>query len=37
VTDPFGYVWLTAARVENLTPEEIDARSRDFAAMGAAA
>jgi hypothetical protein len=29
---------LIAARVENLTPEEIDARSREvFAAMGAAA
>jgi PhnB protein len=38
VIDPFGHVWLIATRVENLTPEEIEARSREaFAAMGAAA
>lgn len=31
--DPFGHHWLVATRVENLTPEEIDARAKEaFAA-----
>jgi PhnB protein len=35
VTDPFGHVWLIATRVEDLTPEEVEARSREvFASMG---
>ena len=35
VTDPFGHVWLIATRVADLTPEEIQARSREvFASMG---
>ena len=35
VTDPFGHVWLIATRVEDLKPEEIQARSREvFASMG---
>jgi PhnB protein len=34
VTDPFGHVWLIATRVADLTPEEIQARSREvFASM----
>jgi PhnB protein len=34
ITDPFGHVWLIATRVEDLTPEEIEARSREvFASM----
>jgi PhnB protein len=35
VTDPFGHMWLIATRVEDLTPEETAARSREvFASMG---
>ena len=33
VTDPFGHVWSIATHVEDLTPEEIDERSK--AAMAA--
>jgi PhnB protein len=34
VTDPFGHVWQIATRVEDLTPEEIEARGREaFASM----
>ena len=34
VTDPFGHVWLIATRVEDLTPEEVEARGREvFANM----
>lgn len=32
VTDPFGHLWLIATRVEELTPEEIDVRSREILA-----
>lgn len=28
VIDPFGHVWLIASRVEDLSPEEIEARGR---------
>jgi PhnB protein len=36
VLDPFGHVWLIASRVEDLTPEEIQARGRElFAKAGA--
>jgi PhnB protein len=28
LTDPFGHHWLIASRVEDLTPEEIDARGK---------
>ena len=35
VIDPFGHVWQIATRVEEPTPEEIEARSREiFATMG---
>jgi len=35
VTDPFGNVWQIAMRIEELTPEEIEARGREaFASMG---
>jgi PhnB protein len=35
VIDPFGHVWQIATRVEEPTPEEIEARSREiFASMG---
>jgi PhnB protein len=35
VTDPFGNVWQIATHVEDLTPEEIEARGRDaFASTG---
>jgi PhnB protein len=35
VSDPFGHVWLIATRVEDVAPDEIDARSREvFASMG---
>jgi PhnB protein len=35
VTDPFGHVWQIATHVEDVTPEEIEARSRAaFASMG---
>jgi PhnB protein len=35
VTDPFGNVWQIATRIEDLTPEEIEARGREaFARMG---
>lgn len=38
VLDPFGHVWLIASRVEDLTPEEIEARGRElFAKAGAGA
>jgi PhnB protein len=30
VTDPFGHHWLIATRVEDLTPEEIEARGRQL-------
>jgi PhnB protein len=30
VMDPFGHFWLIASRVEDLTPEEIEARERAF-------
>jgi PhnB protein len=30
VLDPFGHVWLIASRVEELTPEEIEARGREM-------
>lgn len=34
VTDPYGHVWLIAARIEDLSPEELAARSREvFASM----
>jgi PhnB protein len=36
VTDPFGHVWLIASRIEDLTPEEIEARGREFFAKLAA-
>ena len=29
VTDPFGHVWSVATRVEDLTPDEIEARGRE--------
>jgi PhnB protein len=32
VTDPFGNVWQIATRVEDLTPEEIEERGREFMA-----
>jgi PhnB protein len=35
VTDPFGHVWLIASRVEDLTPEEIEARGRELFAKPA--
>ena len=35
VTDPFGHVWQIATRVQDLTPEEIEERGREFmASMG---
>jgi PhnB protein len=35
VTDPYGHVWHIASRVEQLTPEEIESRGREFmASMG---
>jgi PhnB protein len=35
VTDPFGNVWQIATRVEDLSPDEIEARGREFmASMG---
>jgi PhnB protein len=35
ITDPYGHVWYIAARVEELTPEEIESRGREFtASMG---
>ncbi len=35
VNDPFGNVWQIATRVQDLTPEEIEARGREaFAGMG---
>jgi PhnB protein len=35
VTDPFGNVWQIATRVEELTPDEVEARGREFmASMG---
>lgn len=35
VKDPYGHVWVIAARVEDLTADEIDARARElFAAAG---
>ncbi len=33
--DPFGHHWLIATRVEDLTPEQIDARARDAFAASA--
>jgi PhnB protein len=33
VTDPFGNVWQISTRVEDLTPEEIQARGREFMAQ----
>jgi PhnB protein len=30
VKDPFGYVWAIATRKENLTPEQIEQRQREF-------
>lgn len=34
ITDPFGHVWQIATRVEDLSPEEIEARGREaFASM----
>jgi PhnB protein len=30
VIDPFGHVWLVASRVEDLTPEEVEARGREL-------
>jgi PhnB protein len=33
VTDPYGNVWQIATRVEDLTPEEIQARGREFMAQ----
>ena len=32
LTDPYGNVWHVATRVEELTPEEVEARGREFAA-----
>ena len=32
VQDPFGHMWQIATRVEELTPEEVDRRSREFMA-----
>lgn len=29
-TDPFGYQWTIATRKEDLTPQELDERARDF-------
>jgi PhnB protein len=37
LTDPFGHHWLIASRVEDLTPEEIEARGRAFFAGAARA
>lgn len=35
VTDPFGHVWQIATHVEDVAPEEMEARSREaFASMG---
>ena len=35
VTDPFGHEWQIATRVEELSPEEVEERGREFmAAMG---
>jgi PhnB protein len=35
VADPFGHLWLIATRVEDLAPEEIEARGREvFATLG---
>jgi PhnB protein len=33
VTDPFGNVWQIATRVEDLAPEEIETRGREFMAQ----
>jgi PhnB protein len=33
VTDPYGNVWQIATRVEDLTPDEIQARGREFMAQ----
>ena len=30
VTDPFGHVWQIATRVEEVAPEEVDARAREM-------
>lgn len=30
LTDPFGYVWGIATHKENLTPDEVQKRARDF-------
>ena len=29
VTDPFGHDWLIATRIEDLSPEELEARSKE--------
>jgi PhnB protein len=34
--DPFGHVWLVSTHVEDLTPEEIDRRMKEFSAKQAA-
>jgi PhnB protein len=35
VTDPYGHVWQIATHIEDLTPDEIEARGREFmASMG---
>ncbi len=36
LTDPFGHHWLIASRVEDLTPEEIEARGKALFAGSAA-
>ena len=34
VTDPFGHIWQIATHIEDVSPEELDSRSREiFAAM----
>jgi PhnB protein len=32
LTDPYGHVWHLATHVEDLTPEQIDERAKEFAA-----
>ena len=30
IADPYGHVWLVATRVEDLSPEEVDARAKEL-------
>lgn len=36
IRDPFGYLWTIASRKEILTPEQVNARAREFSAKAGA-